>query len=683
MPAQWEIADSAAAARKRLLRAGFNPIPANGKAPPPGWDKMITATEADIDQWFSRFQDSTNTGVLTRMTPAADIDVYDGDVADEIEQALWDMIGERTMVRFGLPPKRAALFKADVPFKKITTPFFISPGGQKPHKVEVLCDGQQLIVAGIHPDTGKPYSWHGGEPGEVRREDLPELTQAMAQAFIDKAAAIMRVQGWIEQPRKAVNGHDAAIKTGFDAATFNAIYGSRGQKYAHAALAGRAAELARIPQGERNNELNASAFRLGTMSARGWIGRDEVERGLFAAAITCGLVAEDGEAAVRATIASGIGSGELIPHADLDAAAAETPPPPLQFADISQWRVDRGVPERQWGVRNLFPRRNVALLSGEGAAGKSLLALQLGVAHALGRDWIGTLPEQGSFLYLGAEDDVDELHRRLADVLRSYDTDFPAISSNVHLLSLAGEDAVLGHADAGGLIKPTPLYLRLMQAATEIKPMLIALDTSADVYAGSEIDRTQVRQFIGLLRRLAMTADGYVLMCSHPSLTGINSGSGLSGSTAWHNSVKARAYLLTPKTEGDQDPGAESPLRELQFRKSNYGPISRSITLRWDQGVYKPVGGAGLLDKLAREQTAEKLFLALLDRFNAQGRHVTQKEAAKNYAPNAFAKEADTKAQGFRKADLEAAMRRLFDKSQIAVQPYGPPSRGTTCLVAR
>jgi RecA-family ATPase len=680
MPAQWEIADAATAARKRLLRAGFNPIPANGKAPPPGWDRMITATEADIDQWFSRFQESTNTGLMTKTTPAVDIDVLDPTVADEIEQALWDMVGERAMVRFGQPPKRAMLFKTETPFKKITTPFFSSPGGQKPHKVEVLCEGQQLIIAGIHPDTGKPYSWHGGEPGDVMRADLPELTQAAALAFIDKAAAIMRAQGWIEQSRKTVN---AAINAD---ATFSAIYGSREQKFAQAALAGRAAELARMPPDSgRNNELNASAFRLGTMAARGWIGGDQIERELFAAAITCGLVAEDGEAAVRATIESGLTSGELIPHADLDAAAAEaeTPPPALQFADMSSWCVAHGVPERQWGVRNLFPRRNVALLSGEGAAGKSLLALQLGVAHALGRDWIGTLPEPGPFLYLGAEDDLDELHRRLADVLRHYGTDFPAIIGNVHLLSLAGEDAVLGHADAGGLIKPTPLYLRLMRAATEIKPMLIVLDTSADVYAGNEIDRSQVRQFIGLMRKLAMAAEGYVLVCSHPSLTGINSGSGLSGSTAWHNSVRARAYLLTPKTEGDQDPGADSTVRELQFHKSNYGPISRSITLRWDQGVYKLVGGPGLLDKLAREQTAEKLFLALLDRFNAQGRHVTQKEAAKNYAPNAFAKEADAKAQGFRKADLEAAMRRLFDKSQIAIQPYGPPSRGTTCLVAR
>jgi RecA-family ATPase len=371
------------------------------------------------------------------------------------------------------------------------------------------------------------------------------------------------------------------------------------------------------------------------------------------------------------------------PLFDPETAKTEEKPEekPLPFADISAWRVDQGVPARDWAVRDVFPRRNVVLLSGEGSAGKSLLALQLAVAHVLGRDWIGTLPEPGPVIVLSAEEEADELHRRLADILRYYRSDFDTICGHLHLLSLAGEDAVLGHADRGGLMQPTPLYRRLMKAATLIRPVLIVVDTAADVFAGSEIDRAQVRQFISMLRRLAIEANAYVLICSHPSLSGINSGSGISGSTAWHNSVRARAYLTAPKTERDDEP--DPTLRLLEFKKSNYGPVSHSLALRWDRGVYRPVGGPAALDRLAREQAAERLFLALLDRFNASGRHVTQKEAARNYAPTAFAKEADAKAQGFRKADLEAAMRRLFDKGQIVVQTYGPPCRGTTCLVTR
>jgi RecA-family ATPase len=178
-----------------------------------------------------------------------------------------------------------------------------------------------------------------------------------------------------------------------------------------------------------------------------------------------------------------------------------------------------------------------------------------------------------------------------------------------------------------------------------------------------------------------MQANAYVIVNSHPSLTGINSGSGLSGSTGWHNSVRARAYLTTVKTDKNEEP--DPTLRRLEFKKNNYGPIARSIDLRWQCGVYVPVGGIGSVDKMAKEHTADRLFTALLDRFNDQGRNVSEKAASKNYAPTAFGKETEAKKYGLKKADLEDAMRRLFAASQIAVGAYGPPCRGTTRLVTR
>ena len=96
-----------------------------------------------------------------------------------------------------------------------------------------------------------------------------------------------------------------------------------------------------------------------------------------------------------------------------------------------------------------------------------------------------------------------------------------------------------------------------------------------------------------------------------------------------------------------------------------------------------PVAGIGSLDKMAKEQNADRLFVALLDRFNDQGRNVSEKAASKNYAPTVFGKEAEAKKFALRKADFEGAMRRLFDASAISVEPYGPPCRGTTRLVTR
>src|SRR4029077_7779540 len=65
----------------------------------------------------------------------------------------------------------------------------------KPEQLEFLGDGQQFIVAGIHPDTKRPYSWNGGgEIGAVMRSELPEITEAEARELIEDSADLLTTQ---------------------------------------------------------------------------------------------------------------------------------------------------------------------------------------------------------------------------------------------------------------------------------------------------------------------------------------------------------------------------------------------------------------------------------------------------------------------------------------------------------
>jgi RecA-family ATPase len=676
MPATWQIRDAATKERKRLREAGYLPIPTIGKAPPiSGWQNMA-ASDAEIEGWFHEHPEALNTGIITRNTPAVDIDVYDPDIADELENLLWDMIGSRGMVRFGQPPKRAALFRTEMPFTKISTPVFTSPTKQR-HRVEVLCSGQQIVVFGLHPGTGKPYSWHGGVPGEVALADLPELTKAVAEQFITGATALMREHGWIEEVRKTNGAAHHGANHGGD--EFIAIYGSREQKYAAAALQGCADELAAMPQHSgRNNKLNALAYRMGTMVARRWIDRDQVVRRLYEAAAACLLVNDDGETAATATIQSGLGKGELKPHRNLadtsdpDGGSADAT---LAFIDMTRWDAEP-PPPRLWAVRERIPLRQPTLFSGEGSIGKSLLAKQLCSASVLSRDWIGMLPEQGPAIYFGAEDDADEIRRRLADIVAFYRVRFAdLIAGGLHLLSYAGKDAILGAVNRAGVIEPTPLFHRIHKAVCEIKPKTLVIDTSADVFAGNENDRTQVRQFVSLLRRLAIDGNCSVLLCSHPSLTGINTGTGLSGSTGWHNSVRARMFLRTATTDQGEEPDPE--LRELVFMKNNYGPIGARVLLRWRNGVFVPEPGQGTIEKAVAERKAEELFLMLLDRFGA----VTNKKGTA-YAPALFAQEPEAKAAKISRTLLADAMGRLFAANKLHLEPYDYPCRRRFRIVA-
>jgi RecA-family ATPase len=358
------------------------------------------------------------------------------------------------------------------------------------------------------------------------------------------------------------------------------------------------------------------------------------------------------------------------------AAPVDTRSPPLPFINITAWH-DQPVPEREWCVLDRIPLRNVTLFSGEGAIGKSIVSLHLGAAIALGRDWLGTIPEPGPALIVACEDDANELHRRLARILHHYGASFADLK-DMHLLSLAGEDALLAKPDRSGLIQATKLFDRLRQAACDIHPKLIVLDNSADVFGGSENDRTQVRQFIGTLRNLAIAAGAGLLLTSHPSLTGISTGSGISGSTAWHASVRSRLYMKRAITERDEEP--DPNLRVIEVMKSNYGPVGETITVRWKDGIFLPEPAPGSLEKMATEQAADDLFLRLLSRFSTQGRNVSDKPTANSYAPAAFAKEKEAHDASMKKADLEAAMRRLFTAGKIQVETYGQPSRGWTRL---
>ena len=178
--------------RCNLRAAGYRPIPVNGKRPSvQGW-QHINASEEDIRTWEREHRHASNTGVLTKLAPAFDIDILSEDAAEAVERLVRDRYEEAgtVLIRIGLPPKRAVLFRTDAPFRKITVNL-IAPNGDGDQKVELLGDGQQLVIAGTHPKTRKPYVWFGGEPGVVKRDALPYITEEQARRLVEDAAELL------------------------------------------------------------------------------------------------------------------------------------------------------------------------------------------------------------------------------------------------------------------------------------------------------------------------------------------------------------------------------------------------------------------------------------------------------------------------------------------------------------
>src|SRR5262245_63070586 len=114
------------ARRLRLLEHGYEPVACDGKLPVlNGWQK-IEMTPAEIERWEQDLPHATNTGIRTKHTPAVDIDIRDQALAERVQQALLNIIGDHGTIlhRVGLPPKRLIPFRRDEPFRKISTQLF-------------------------------------------------------------------------------------------------------------------------------------------------------------------------------------------------------------------------------------------------------------------------------------------------------------------------------------------------------------------------------------------------------------------------------------------------------------------------------------------------------------------------------------------------------------------------------
>jgi RecA-family ATPase len=332
-------------------------------------------------------------------------------------------------------------------------------------------------------------------------------------------------------------------------------------------------------------------------------------------------------------------------------------------------------PPREWHVEGLIPANQVTMLGGDGGVGKSLLALQLAVASAAGKTWIGHHPAQGPAMYISAEDDRDELHRRVSAIASSQAIQMESLGSLI-LRSLAGEDALLAVADSRqGTLQTTPLLSELDQAIGDYGIRSLYLDTLADFHSGQENDRAVARQFIGILRGLALRHECPIILLAHPSLTGMSSGSGLSGSTAWNNSVRSRLYFERVQEDGyEPDPDR----RRLSTKKANYGRTGDEWFMRWQGGVFVPEEADTGFGASAASMKARRVFLDMLRKYTDEGRNVNA-NGGPYYAPTIFSK--DKRSERVSRSAMVEAMNDLFAAGRITQEEYGRSGKRATRII--
>lgn len=338
------------------------------------------------------------------------------------------------------------------------------------------------------------------------------------------------------------------------------------------------------------------------------------------------------------------------------------------------------IPARRWMVDQIVPMSNVTMISGDGGLGKSLISQQLMTACALGKPWLGQPVTKCRAMAIYCEDDNDELHRRQTDINDHYGVTFADLA-DMRWHSRAGADSVLmsfGQNDYG-IGKPTALLGQIKEAALAFGAKLLVLDSLHDLFQGNENHRGAARSFISALRGIAIAMDGAVVLCAHPSMSGMNTGTGASGSTAWNNAVRSRLYLTRPKQDEEAD--QDNNVRFLRGMKANYSSTGGKIEMSWAAGVFvakeRP---AGVFATIEASQV-RRAFLACLDAVTAQGRYVSDAPTSPMFAPKVF--KSMPEAEGHKQAALKKAMDDLFSAGEIRMGDALTSSRHKTRCILR
>jgi hypothetical protein len=563
-----------------------------------GFDWLPYETdEQDVDRWHAM---GAGVGIKTgRGLILIDADTLNVDHARIVKEAVERRFGQLP-IRVGRYPKAGYLLRLEDEIKYCRIEFGeLDDKGRLKDRVEILSDGRQFVASGTHATTGKPYTW----PRPIVPYDaLPRARAADVTALLEElrpllpaARPIVTEGGTGDVNQEALKGDLATVRKAVEATPNTSEHFPTRESYRDFGYAIKAAlpdhpdeafELfaawcARWTDGDNDPGIvEADWKRMKPPFKRGanWLYElaEQHSAGAFQLADAWFAPIEEVDDPFAPKI-SGLSLNDR----------EEKQLEPIRWIAPGEW-ADRPIPPREWEVEGWIPRGEVTLLYGDGGIGKTLLAHQYATAAAAGLDWLGQKTRQARVMCFFCEDSEDELQRRQTDINAALGVSLADTHDRLRIASRKFMDNLFILWDRNtGAMKRQAIWELLLNDAKAFKADVVIVDTIADTYGGSEIDRGQVNAFVkSCLGRIAFELGGSVIALGHPSMAGKTTGSGTSGSTAWSNAARSRLYLRMPK-------GVETGnVRELEGMKLNYGPKGARLKLRWNRGAFEVLAGS-------------------------------------------------------------------------------------------
>ncbi|MBM3948082.1 MAG: AAA family ATPase [SAR202 cluster bacterium] len=233
--------------------------------------------------------------------------------------------------------------------------------------------------------------------------------------------------------------------------------------------------------------------------------------------------------------------------------------------------------ERRWLWDGMLLAGGLSLIAGKPKVGKSNFTRNLALATSLGESFLDRATVQGPVLYLGMEEDRDEVE--------------------VHLVALGGDGSELIHIYTG--MAPEQAVEALRTNIMESRAVLAITDSLQDmVRMGDVNDYAIVKQALASLRDMARQTGCHILAVYHLGKGEREGGDAILGSAAILGAVDAA--LLLRRREG------HGILESIQ----RYGKDLPRTVLLFDAAIGRFTLG-GTLEQVQQQATGAKVLEAL------------------------------------------------------------------------
>jgi AAA domain len=276
-------------------------------------------------------------------------------------------------------------------------------------------------------------------------------------------------------------------------------------------------------------------------------------------------------------------------------------------------------------------------------------------------------------LILSTEDDIEIMQRRIEGICAAQDIDIACLKDLLLEDCTDERDCIIAKSKGDELIF-TNIYDLIADKIRAERADTVIFDGVMSFYGGREISRVQVQMFARRMAALCKKLEVTSIILAHPSLTGMSSDSGYSGSTQWHNGFRSRLYM---KTAHDDDC---NEIKILETRKQNYAACDQKLELIWDGCGFSPVS-AELKAQNERETdvTVHSYITKLVADETAAGRHVAPPGKANNNVVAMLLKGGPLSV--WSKEKIQKSVDRLERLGCLPRENYGPPSRNYVRLL--